>query len=66
MEDWRYEGLRQDIQRLEKELRETEGRTFEVQQWQRLLPIRVTEAVFWLITASFIIFSLAAALARST
>ena len=66
MEDWRYKGLQRDIQRLEKELRKTEDRTFEVQQWQRLLPLRVTGAVFWLIAAAFFIFSIATALARSS
>ena len=66
MEDWRYEGLRRDIQRLEKELGKTEDRTYEVQQWQRLLPMRVTEAVFWMIAAAFIIFSIATILARSS
>ncbi|HET7417555.1 MAG TPA: hypothetical protein VFJ61_08030 [Solirubrobacterales bacterium] len=65
MEDWRYEGLRRDIDRLEKQLRNSEDRTYEVQQWQRLLPMRVTEAIFWLIAAGFVIFSLASVLARS-
>ena len=65
MEDWRYEGLRRDIRRLEKELRKTEDRTFEVQQWQRLLPLRVTGAVFWLMAAGFALLPFALALARS-
>ncbi|HEU5252366.1 MAG TPA: hypothetical protein VFU16_03445 [Solirubrobacterales bacterium] len=66
MNDWRYEGLRRDIQRLEKQLRKTEARTYEVQQWQRLLPMRVTGAVFWLIAVALVIFSIAMALARSS
>jgi hypothetical protein len=65
MEDWRYEGLRRDIKRLEKELRKTENRTFEVQQWQRLLPMRVTGAILWLIAVSFAILPFVVALARS-
>lgn len=64
MEDWRYEGLRRDIQRLEKELRKNEDRTFDVQQWQRLLPLRVTGAIFWLIAASFAILPFILALTR--
>jgi hypothetical protein len=65
MEDWRYESLRRDIQRLEKELCKTDDRTLEVQHWQRLLPLRVTGAIFWLIAASFAILPFILALARS-
>jgi hypothetical protein len=66
MEDWRYEGLRRDIDRLEEQLRKAEDRTYQVQLWQRLLPLRVIEAIFWLIAAAFIIVSIAASLAHSS
>jgi hypothetical protein len=65
MEDWRYESLQRDIRRLEKELRKTDDRTFEVQHWQRLLPLRVTGAFFWLIAAGLAILPFVLALARS-
>jgi hypothetical protein len=65
MEDWRYEGLRKDIQRIEKELRKTDDRTFEVQQWQRLLPMRITGAIFWLIAACLALLPCVLALVRS-
>jgi hypothetical protein len=41
MENWRYDSLRTDLNRLEKELR-------EVRQWRDLLPLRVMTAVMWL------------------
>lgn len=64
MDDWRYNGLRRDIERLEKQLRRTEDRYYEVQQWQRLLPMRVTAAILWLIAISLAILPFALALAR--
>lgn len=66
MEDWRYEGLRRDIDRLEKELRKAEDRTHEVKLWQQLFPLRVTQAIFWLIAAGYFIFLIAMALSRSS
>lgn len=66
MEDWRYENLRRDLDRLEKQLHKAEDRTYEVQQWQRLLPLRVTEAVFWLIALGFVVFAIASAMAASS
>jgi hypothetical protein len=64
MDDWRYEGLRRDIERLEKQLRKTEDRSYEVQQWQRLLPMRVTAAIFWMMAIGLAILPFALALAR--
>lgn len=42
MEDWRYENLRDKVGRLQKELREVEGRAYKLETWQMLLPLRVT------------------------
>lgn len=64
MEDWRYEGLRRDIERLEQQLRKTEDRTFDLQLWQQLFPLRVTGAVFWLIAIGLAILPFVLALAR--
>ena len=64
MHDWRYEGLRRDIARLEKQLRKTEDRYYEVQQWQRLLPMRVTGAILWVIAISLAILPFVLALTR--
>jgi hypothetical protein len=64
MDDWRYNGLRRDIERLEKQLRRTEDRYYEVQQWQRLLPMRVTAAILWLIAIGLAILPSGLALAR--
>jgi hypothetical protein len=66
MDDWRYEGLRRDIDRLEKELRKAEDRTFEVKLWQQLFPLRVTQAIIWLIAAGYFIHLIALALTRSS
>lgn len=64
MDDWRYESLRRDIDRLEKELRKTEDRTYDLQLWQRLFPLRVTGAVFWLIAIGLAILPCVLMLAR--
>ena len=66
MEDWRYEHLRRDIDRLEKQLHKAEDRTYEVQHWQRLLPLRVTTAILWLIAVCFALLPFVLALARSS
>ena len=66
MEDWRYKGLRRDIERLEERLGKTEERSHEVKLWQQLFPLRVTQAIFWLIAAGYVIFLVAMALSRSS
>jgi hypothetical protein len=65
MEDWRYEGLKADVKMLREELREVRGRTNEVENWQSMLPLRVTEKVMWVIATGMVIFAIAEALARS-
>jgi len=66
MDDWRYEGLRRDIDRLEKELRKAEDRTFEVKLGQQLFPLRVTQAIIWIIAAGYFVSLIALALTRSS
>jgi hypothetical protein len=65
MEDWRYENLKADVKLLRDELRKVEGRTYKVENWQNLLPLRVMEKVMWLMAAGTVIFVMAEALARS-
>jgi hypothetical protein len=65
MEDWRYETLEADVKRLREELREVRGRTYEVETWQSMLPLRVMVKVMWLMAAGTMIFVIAEALARS-
>jgi len=49
MDDWRYEHLREDVRRLQKELNEVERRTWKVEHWQSLQPLRIWMAIFWLL-----------------
>jgi|GEM_PF-1674476 len=65
MEDWRYENLKADVKLLRDELCKLEGRTYKVESWQNLLPLRVMEKVMWLMAAGVVIFVMAEALARS-
>lgn len=65
MDDWRYENLKADVKLLRDELRRVEGRTYKVESWQNLLPLRLMEKVMWLMAAGTVIFMVAAALAHS-
>ncbi|HET7509148.1 MAG TPA: hypothetical protein VFJ65_02765 [Solirubrobacterales bacterium] len=65
MEDWRYENLKADMKLLREEVREVRGRTYKVENWQSMLPLRVMEKVMWLIAAGTVIFVIAEVLARS-
>lgn len=65
MEDWRYENLKADVKLLREELREVRGRTYKVENWQSMLPLRVMEKLIWLMAAGTAIFVIAEALARS-
>jgi hypothetical protein len=49
--DWRYELLNEDIKRLRKELGEVERRTWKVEHWQSLQPMRIWFAIWWLLSA---------------
>ena len=49
MDDWRYELLNEDIKRLRKELHEVERRTWKVEDWQSLQPMRIWLAIYWLL-----------------
>jgi hypothetical protein len=51
MDDWRYETLREDVRRLRKELNEVERRTWKVEYWQGLQPMRISFAICWLLIA---------------
>jgi hypothetical protein len=51
MDDWRYETLREDLGRLRKELNEVQSRTWKVEHWQRLQPMRISFAICWLLIA---------------
>lgn len=61
MEDWRYENLRDDIRRAREETREVRERTYRIESWQSLLPLRVMFGVCWLFSAGMIVFALARA-----
>ena len=50
---------------LEERLGQTEERSHEVKLWQRLA-VRVTQAIFWLIAAGYVICLIAMALSRSS
>ena len=40
MNDWRYDFLREDIERLRDELNSVERRTWKVERWQDRVPFR--------------------------
>jgi hypothetical protein len=65
MEDWQYRDLRRDMERLEKRVDRAEDRAYKVERWQQLLPMRVTEWLFWLIALGVVAFSMAAAATSS-
>lgn len=58
MEDWRYENLKADVRLLREELRKVEGRTYKVENWQAMLPMRVMEKIMWLMAAGMVIFAI--------
>jgi hypothetical protein len=64
VDDWRYETLRDDVGRLRKEIREVEGRTYKVETWQSLLPLRVMMGSCWLFSAGMIMFTIIRAAAQ--
>ena len=49
MDDWRYDFLIDDIKRLREDLSEVRERTWKVENWQNLVPLRILLAVCWLI-----------------
>lgn len=59
MEDWRNDNLRGDLKSLRKEVREVERRTYRVENWQSLLPMRVMMGVAWLVAAGTVVFAIA-------
>ena len=61
MEDWRYENLRDTVGRLQKELREVEGRAYKLETWQMLLPLRVMLGILVLYDVGVIMFGVARA-----
>lgn len=65
MDDWRYENLRDDVNRLRKEIREVEGRAYKVETWQSLLPLRVLMGITWLFAVGMVVFAIARAAAGS-
>lgn len=48
MEDWRYDLLKEDINRLRDDLIEVRTRTWKIENWQGMLPFRIWLAVCWL------------------
>lgn len=65
MEDWRYENLRADINRLREDLQEVRGRTYKVETWQSLFPLRTLFVILWLVTIGIWVTGIAEAIARS-
>jgi hypothetical protein len=51
MDDWRYENLRTDVRKLQKEIYELRGRTWKIETWKDLLPHRVMLVIWWLVIA---------------
>lgn len=49
MEDWRYENMRDDIKRIQEDLRDIRGRTHRVESWQDFFPLRAMIAITWLV-----------------
>jgi len=49
VDNWRYDLLKEDIQQLRDDLRQTESRTWKIENWQSLVPFRVWLAVCWLV-----------------
>jgi hypothetical protein len=43
--DWQYERLKQDVTSLEKRVRWVERYACGVEEWQRLLPLRVARGI---------------------
>jgi hypothetical protein len=48
VDDWRYDFLKEDIKRLRDDLTEVERRTWKVENWQSILPLRICFAICWL------------------
>ncbi len=48
MDNWRYDFLKEDIKRLRDDLNEVESRTWKVENWQSLMPLRTCFAICWL------------------
>jgi hypothetical protein len=65
VEDWRYENLREDMKRLREDLQEVRGRTYSVETWQSLFPLRVLMVILWLIAIGIWVSGIAEAIARS-
>ncbi len=59
MEDWRYDNLKGDLKSLRNEVREVERRTYRVESWQSLLPLRVMMGAMWLVAAGTVAFAIA-------
>jgi hypothetical protein len=49
VDDWRYDFLKEDVERLRDELSEVERRTWKVENWQSLVPFRMWLAICWLV-----------------
>lgn len=49
MDDWRYDFLKEDIKRLRNDLNEVDRRTWKVETWQNLVPLRIAFAICWLV-----------------
>jgi hypothetical protein len=49
VDDWRYDFLKDDIKRLREDLSEVRERTWKVENWQNLVPLRILFAICWLI-----------------
>jgi len=64
VEDWRYENLRNQIGRVEKELRKVEGRAYELETWKMRLPLRVTFGILVLYDVGVFAFAIARAVAH--
>ena len=65
MEDWRYENLRDDMKRLREDLQEVRGRTYKVETWQSLFPLRTLMVISWLVVIGIWVSGIAEAIARS-
>lgn len=65
MEDWRYENLKKDMKRLREDLREVQGRTYKIQTWQDLFPLRTLFVILWLVVIGIWATGIVEAIARS-
>jgi len=63
VEDWRYEGLKEDVKQLREELADVRGRTHKAENWQSLFPLRAMIVIMGLAAIGIWVAGIAGAIA---